>query len=67
MRPAQELFAAYYEVRDLDEMFASFKVVLENGEDPKRAVRQKAVADYNLAGVFAAGNIMRCLENDLLR
>ncbi len=67
MRPAQELFAAYYEVRDLNEMFASFKVVLENGKDPKKAVRQRAVAAYNLAGVFAAGNIMRCFEKDLLR
>lgn len=67
MKPAQELFATFYEAHDLDEAFAVFKTVLEDGEDPKEEIRQKAVAAYNLAGVFAAGNIMRCFEQDLLR
>ena len=67
MKPAQELFSTFYEAHDLDEMFAVFKTVLEDGDDPKRAVRQKAVAAYNIAGACASGNIMRFLEQDLLR
>ena len=67
MKPAQELFSAFYEAHDLDEMLAVFKTVLEDGDDPKRAVRQKAVAAYNIAGACASGNIMRFFEQDLLR
>lgn len=67
MKPAQELFSTFYEAHDLDEMYALFRTVLENGEDPKGEARRKAVAAYGLADTFAAGNVMRCLGKDLLK
>lgn len=56
--PSAELFSTFYEVRSLDEMYECFRIVIEQGQDPKKEVRLNAVKKANLTGQNAAKNIM---------
>jgi hypothetical protein len=46
----EKLYASFYVVRDLDEMYKTFAQVLERGEDPQKEERLKAVRDLGLMG-----------------
>lgn len=62
--PSQDLFSTFYEVRSLEEMFSCFKIVIEDGSDPKKDTRLKAARKANLSNQNAARNIMRRLESE---
>ncbi|MBR3922424.1 MAG: hypothetical protein IKJ45_04885, partial [Kiritimatiellae bacterium] len=46
----EELYDSFYVVRNLDEMYRAFALVLERGEDPKREERLQAVKTLGLMG-----------------
>lgn len=62
--PAYEkLYDAFYTVRNLNEMYATFAQILECGEDPKKNARLKAVQELGLVGNgTSAERIMRKLR-----
>lgn len=64
MKPSQELYSTYYQVRNLAEMHAVFAQVLERGEDPNRELRQAAVRKAALSGNYAAQNIMDFFDGE---
>ena len=54
-RPAYaSLFASYYTVHSLDEMYSAFAIVLEHRKDPKKEDRLKAVQSLGLIGKKAS-------------
>ena len=46
----EKLYASFYSVHNLDEMYSAFAQVLERGEDPRKEARMKAVRDLGLMG-----------------
>ena len=46
----EKLYNSFYEVRNLDEMYAAFVQVLERGEDPMKEKRLNAVRELGLMG-----------------
>jgi hypothetical protein len=56
--PSKKVYDTYYEVRTLPEMYATFKTVLENGEDPKKDERLAAVEASGIARMEASKNII---------
>ena len=46
----EKLYASFYVVRDLDEMYKTFAQVLERDEDPRKGERLKAIRDIGLMG-----------------
>lgn len=64
MKPSQELYSTYYQVHNLEEMYATFETVLESREDPKRKERQAAVEKAKLSGNYAAKNIMDFFDKE---
>lgn len=64
MKPSQELYATYYQVHNLDEMYATFETVLEKQEDPNKETRQAAVRKAGLRGNYAAKNIMEFFDKE---
>lgn len=56
-------FEKYYNVHNLDEMYLTFKNILEKSEDPMREERINAVRKAGLLGNNAAKNIVNCLKN----
>lgn len=64
MKPSQELYSTYYQVRNFEEMYAAFALVLERGEDPNRERRQSAVRRAALCGNYAAKNIMDFFDGE---
>lgn len=46
----EELYASFYAVHSLDEMYSAFAQVLERGEDPKKEARLNAVRKLGLMG-----------------
>ena len=46
----EKLYDSFYEVRNLDEMYATFAQVLERGEDPMKETRLNAVRELGLMG-----------------
>lgn len=58
-RAAKDVYDTYYNVRNLDEMYAAFKLVIEECQDPNREQRLAAVRAAGLTGRDASGNIVR--------
>ena len=59
----ENLYNSFYEVRNLDEMYATFAQVLERGEDPRKEARLKAVQELGLMGNgSSAGRIIMKLR-----
>lgn len=56
-RAAKDVYDTYYNVRNLDEMYAAFKMVIEEGQDPNREVRLASVQAAGLTGSDASLNI----------
>lgn len=56
------LLESYYQVRNLDEMYAAFRLVLEEGKDPKKDERQIAERKAGLTDSHASDNIMAYLR-----
>ena len=46
----EKLYDSFYTVRNFDEMYAAFALVLERGEDPKKETRLNAVRELGLMG-----------------
>ena len=57
-----KLWDTYYKVRNLDEMYSVFKVVLEDGLDPKGLQRLSAIEELGLVKNDAAKNIVNYLK-----
>lgn len=64
MKPSQELYSTYYQVHNLDEMYAMFKTVLEKQKDPNKEIRLAAVRKAGLRGNYAAKNIMDFFDKE---
>lgn len=58
---AKNIYDAYYNVRNLDELSAALKLVVEDGNDPNKAVRVAAVHSAKLAEEDASKNIVEYL------
>lgn len=56
------LYAQYYNVRDLDEMYAAFDTVILANRDPKRDDRRRELVRANLAGHNVARRIFDYLS-----
>lgn len=56
---AKNVYDTYYNVNNIDEMFKTFKLVIENGQDPNRETRLEAVQKAGLCGVNASENIVK--------
>lgn len=63
--PSAELYGTYYQVHSLEEMYRTFSIVLERGNDYKREERIAAVRKANLVGVNAAENVIKFLAEEL--
>ena len=57
-RAARGVYDTYYNVRNLSEMHAAFKMVIEQGRDPHRERRLVAVQAAGLRGCNASANII---------
>jgi len=62
----KSLYAQYYNVRNLEEMYAAFETVVLSNRDPKRADRRRELERANLAGHNVARRIYDYLS-DLVR
>ena len=59
---AKEVYDTYYNVRNLKEMYAAFKLVIEDEQDPNREQRLIAVKKSGLCGTNASANIVNYLK-----
>ena len=59
------LLRSYYRADNEKDMFSFFKIVLEEGLDPKRDERLALLKDAGIVGVNAAGNILGYLKRVL--
>ena len=60
-RAARDVYDTYYNVRNLDEMYSTFKMVIEEKCDPNREKRLEAVRAAGLNGCNASANIINYL------
>lgn len=60
--PSKTVFDTFYQVHDLEEMSATFKMVLEDELDPRREERLAAVREAQIAGSNASKNIIEHLR-----
>lgn len=60
-KAAREVYDTYYNVRNLDEMYSAFKMVIEERRDPNRENRIAAVRAAGLTGNDASANIVNYL------
>lgn len=60
-RAARDVYDTYYNVRNLDQMYAAFKMVIEERRDPNREKRIAAVRASGLTGCIASRNIKEFL------
>lgn len=58
----RDLYDTYYKVHNLEEMYATFKLVLENGEDPLLAVRIKEAGKVGILQSNATNSILSYLQ-----
>ena len=63
----RQMIDTFYRVQTPDEMFAAFRMVLEEGKDPNQEARRAAVLKANLLGIKAAQNIVDYLRKELRR
>ena len=61
----KRVYDTYYQVRNLMELRAMFKMVLEEGLDPNKEVRFSAIKEAGFCGQDAAKNILDYLLNNL--
>ena len=62
--PFSDLYASYYQVRNIEEMLDVFKLVIEERKDPERDRRHRAVSQVlALDGSCAGENILRYLDD----
>ena len=59
------LLKSYYRVDNEADMLDTFKMVLEDGKDPKRDERLALLKEAGIVGVNAANNILECLKREL--
>lgn len=60
--PFKRLFDSFYKVEDMSSLYATLDDIVVKGNDPKKAVRDKAVKDLKLNGSNAAQNIVDYLK-----
>ena len=60
-KAARDVYDTYYNVRDLDEMYSAFKMIIEDRRDPNREKRLAAVRAAGLTGCDASTNIINYL------
>ena len=65
--PSKVVYDTYYDVHDLDEMYSTFKMVLEEGKDPSRERRLAGIGEAGWGTVDAAANIIADLAKVLHR
>lgn len=58
----KKVYDTYYQVHNLEEMYATFKIVLEERSDPNRELRLEAVQNAGFCGTNAAENIVNHLK-----
>ena len=61
-KAAKDVYDTYYQVHDLDEMHAAFRLVIEQGNDPKREERVNAIRSSGLADNNASQCIVEYLR-----
>ena len=62
-KSAKRIYDAYYNVHNLEELYAMLKLVVEDGRDPNRDIRIDAVHQAKLADEDASKNIVGYLLN----
>ena len=62
LQPSKTVFDTFYQVHDLEEMSTVFKMVLEEGLDPKGEERLAAVREAQIAGSNSSENIIEHLR-----
>ena len=65
--PSKKIYDTYYEVRTLDDMYRIFKSVIEDGLDPKREERHKAIEASGIWNTDASKYIVEYLRRLLKR
>ena len=65
--PSKKIYDTYYEVRTLDDMYRIFKSVIEDGLDPKREKRHKAIEESGIWNADASQYIVAYLRKLLKR
>ena len=65
--PAKAVYDTYYRVRNLDELHATLKTVVEDMRDPRREERLAAVRKAGIADVNASRNIVGYLQGVLAK
>ena len=65
--PSKKIYDTYYEVRTLDDMYRIFKTVIEDGLDPKREERHKAIVASGIWNTDASKYIVEYLRKLLKR
>lgn len=63
----KQAYDTYYQVHDSKEMYSVFKMILEEGLDPRKEERLKAVRDAGFSAGCASDNIIRYLREILRR
>ena len=62
-KSAKRIYEAYYNAHNREELYATLKLVVEDGQDPNRDIRINAVHQAKLADEDASKNIVRYLLN----
>ena len=57
-----DVYNTYYKVHNLEEMYAQFKLVLEDGQDPMKEQRLAALERASLCNVYSAGEILKYMK-----
>lgn len=58
----KKVYDTYYQVHNLDELYETFKMVIEDRQDPSQSVRLKAIGEAGFCGKNAAENIVNYLK-----
>lgn len=67
VKPSKMVYDTYYQVRNLEEMYKTFQMVIEKGLDPKREERLLAVKRAKISDTKASVNIVEYLKRELKR
>ncbi len=63
--PNKRVYETFYRVHDVSELAKALKLVVEDGQDPKRKVRREAVREAAIGGKYAAAEILKYLNSCL--
>lgn len=61
----KKVYDTYYKVHTLEEMYQTFKAVLENGEDINASIRHKALIEAGLVNTNSGGRIINHLIDEI--